>query len=266
MQGAQVLKITSTVIEACGGKGIDCQAGVGVAVQAWNMILDGVYFEQNTGTDLDLQSTLAGWCDATLIGCTFVNTSTIALGIRSRVLILGSMCGGGNECTITGTSWAQATLLGSGNFIKSGTFFWFNLGDFDSLNTTVPYSYTPTWGSLTGGAPAIGDGTLTGSWTKIGKQVTALIRLVVGASTTFGGGDWYFTLPYASASDYQLGDLLILDVAAGWYYGHASTAASSTGIMVNIPRGATAAAGLNAAFPMTWTTGDTLSINITYWV
>jgi hypothetical protein len=263
--GAQGLKITSTVVESCGGKGIDIQAGVGGAVQAWNVLLDGVYFEANTGIDLDLQSSASGWCDATLIGCTFVQSPVIALGVKSRVLIMGNPCGGGSACTITGSGWAQATLISTQNFIQSGTFAWAEISSIDSYNTTKPMAYSPAWGSG-GTQPAIGNGSLTGYYTRIGQQVTAHIRLVSGSTTTFGTGDWYFSVPFASGYSFQQGDLIILDSGGGWFYGHATTGATSTTIMVNIPRGATVAAGLNATFPMTWTVGDELSISITYWV
>lgn len=54
--------------------------------------------------------------------------------------------------------------------------------------------YTPAWTS-SGVAPAIGNGTLVGSYQQIGKTVHFRIKWVVGSTTTGGTSSWRFSLP-----------------------------------------------------------------------
>lgn len=79
------------------------------------------------------------------------------------------------------------------------------------LNTATQQSawtsYTPAWAS-TGTAPVLGNGTLFGSYSKVGRLVTAKIALSTGSTTTFGTGAYTFSLPLTAA---------IAGVAAGGF-------------------------------------------------
>jgi hypothetical protein len=55
-------------------------------------------------------------------------------------------------------------------------------------------SYTPTWNS-TGTAPSLGNGTLQGLYLQVGKLVYVLINFKAGSTTTYGTGNWQFSLP-----------------------------------------------------------------------
>jgi hypothetical protein len=55
-------------------------------------------------------------------------------------------------------------------------------------------SYTPTFGSA-GTAPAVGNGTLSGQYMKVGRSVLVSLVLTVGSTTTFGSGNLNFSLP-----------------------------------------------------------------------
>ncbi|MFF5186471.1 hypothetical protein ACFY30_22290 [Streptomyces sp. NPDC000345] len=60
-------------------------------------------------------------------------------------------------------------------------------------------TYTPTWtGSTTN--PVVGNGTLIGRYQKIGRQVVGHINLTAGSTTTFGTGNYNFTLPFTAAA------------------------------------------------------------------
>lgn len=63
-------------------------------------------------------------------------------------------------------------------------------------------SYTPTWTS-TSTAPVLGNGTLSGRYMKIGRNVLCQINLTVGSTTTFGSGNYSWSLPAAAASSGQ---------------------------------------------------------------
>lgn len=71
------------------------------------------------------------------------------------------------------------------------------------LNTATQQSawtlYTPSWTS-SGTAPSVGaGGTLVGSYAKVGRLVTVKIALTTGGSTTYGTGNYIFSLPLAAA-------------------------------------------------------------------
>ncbi|MFD5573971.1 hypothetical protein [Streptomyces cadmiisoli] len=60
-------------------------------------------------------------------------------------------------------------------------------------------SYTPVW-TASGTAPVLGNGTLSGRYMKIGRTVVAHIQLVMGSTTTYGTGDYSFSLPANTAN------------------------------------------------------------------
>ena len=57
-------------------------------------------------------------------------------------------------------------------------------------------AYTPTW-TQSGASPAIGNGTITGAYIKIGRTVLGRIEIAFGSTTNFGSGTnpWIFSLP-----------------------------------------------------------------------
>lgn len=57
---------------------------------------------------------------------------------------------------------------------------------------TETQSYTPIW---TGGSPSIGNGTLSGTYKIIGDTLYGTVYLLAGSTTTFGSGQWEFSLP-----------------------------------------------------------------------
>jgi len=64
-------------------------------------------------------------------------------------------------------------------------------------------AWSPAW-TATGTAPALGDGTLVGRFVVIGKTVFFTILLTSGASTTYGTGDYRFSLPVTALSTAQI--------------------------------------------------------------
>ena len=61
----------------------------------------------------------------------------------------------------------------------------------------IPWAgYTVAWAS-SGTQPAIGNGTLGGSWSRVGDIFFYSITLIFGTTTTSGTGAWTFSLPLA---------------------------------------------------------------------
>jgi hypothetical protein len=71
-----------------------------------------------------------------------------------------------------------------------------------STSTGLKYSadytaYTPTW-SASGTAPSLGNGTLSGSYLLVGKLCYVQVYFAAGSTTTFGTGEWTFSLPFTA--------------------------------------------------------------------
>lgn len=70
----------------------------------------------------------------------------------------------------------------------------------DALNYYDEGTYTPTWACSASTQPAIGNGTISGYYTRIGRQVSGYIDLQFGTTTTTGSANPYtFTLPFTSS-------------------------------------------------------------------
>lgn len=82
-------------------------------------------------------------------------------------------------------------------------------------------SFTPVWTS-SGTAPVIGNGSASGSFTRIGNVVQFAIAVVFGSTSTFGTGEFYFSLPVAMGSSARgiTGYSLQLDSGVAFYRGY----------------------------------------------
>lgn len=116
-------------------------------------------------------------------------------------------------------------------------------------------TYTPSW-TASGTAPAIGNGTISGSYIKAGKKVTASVNLLAGSTTTFGTGKWFFSLPTSVAVSYN-------GVAVAERYGFGF----SGGFTLSNPIFAIIANGPNEFskdYPHVWAVNDRLYLTHTY--
>jgi hypothetical protein len=60
-------------------------------------------------------------------------------------------------------------------------------------------SYTPTWTS-SGTAPVLNNGTITGRYMKFGRTVVCHINLTTGSTSTYGTGNYNWSLPFTAAN------------------------------------------------------------------
>lgn len=124
-------------------------------------------------------------------------------------------------------------------------------------------AYTPVW-STTGTAPVLGDGTLTGSYTLSGKSCTVELTFTAGSTTTFGTGQFMFTLPFPEAAgtpERANGIARLSDTGTAFYVG--VTEASSGSAQFVIYSNATANL-VQSNSPFTWASGDSLRVTMTY--
>jgi hypothetical protein len=155
-----------------------------------------------------------------------------------------------------------------------------SVGGSGSVNELKPYvlgwtaeadNYTPAWTGATSN-PAIGDGTLTGRWVKRGKTCLVNILLVAGSTTTFGSGAWSFSLPFQASYAVTTGGwgwrgvAAIYDSSAGQRFDRVAGInrdATTVSQFVAMADGTTALT-LTSAAPMTWASGDILSLQAEY--
>jgi hypothetical protein len=60
--------------------------------------------------------------------------------------------------------------------------------------------YTPVWTS-SGTAPSIGNGSITGKYSQVGDMLKGQITVTTGSTTSFGSGDYYFSIPSGLSMD-----------------------------------------------------------------
>jgi len=76
-------------------------------------------------------------------------------------------------------------------------------------------AYTPTWTS-SGTAPTLGNSTLTGSYSQVGKHVHGVILFTIGTSGVSGGtGVWRFSLPFTPAATMGVAAGIVLNNGVG---------------------------------------------------
>jgi hypothetical protein len=127
-------------------------------------------------------------------------------------------------------------------------------------------TYSPAW-TAAASNPSIGNGTLTGRYKQIGKTTFVYVKMQAGSSTTFGSGQWRFSLPVnASASANAILPTTMLDNGSFWYQGLAYTEYEGDASYV-VPvwnRGATGSLPVDATTPYTWATTDSLAFSGSY--
>ena len=127
----------------------------------------------------------------------------------------------------------------------------------------IPFqSYTPAWtGAVTD--PVIGNGILTGKYSKNGQWVDVSVYLQCGSTTTYGSGDWAISLPFIpSTSLFQNGVVKIGDSGTANILGIATTSAGGVAKFTMVTDNA--GNGVRSNVPMTWTTSDNLSVTLRY--
>lgn len=129
-------------------------------------------------------------------------------------------------------------------------------------------SYTPTWTATTAN-PAIGNGTITGRYIKIGRLVRYAWKITAGSTTTFGTGNYNVSLPLTNATNsvafYNTG----VAVHSGSVYTMSSRVLSASQVdelFVHRPITGTHTEfqAVSSTIPFTFASGDTLEVTGCY--
>lgn len=126
---------------------------------------------------------------------------------------------------------------------------------------TTPIAFAPVWTGATTN-PAIGNGTLTGYYTRDKWRVTINYVLTTGATTTYGTGNWQFSIPYTSSSNTTaVGTCMGSVGATNFYIMAAELNAGGTNILGFVSG---TAVPVSSVSPTTWIAGNTDNIQLTY--
>src|SRR5574337_239931 len=170
----------------------------------------------------------------------------LAVGANNTVLVADS-------AQSTGNKWAQIT-----NAMVDPA------AAIDVSKLAGAFStYTPTW-TGTGGTPSLGNGTIAGRYIQIGKHIWVYIVFTWGSTTTANTATtWFFTLPVTAVSTATvMGHADAFDASGPARNAGRVTIASTTTIAPSSI--AAPSANWGATSPMTWTTSDVLTMNLTY--
>jgi hypothetical protein len=150
---------------------------------------------------------------------------------------------------------------GSGQIVANGGVYLGGSGSANLLDDYEEGTWTPSFTNLT-----VGNGTVFGTYTKVGRLVTAVFGFICGSTTSVGTLGDITGLPFASANDfsgYTKVHGVVFDVGSRWFEAVAALGDGVTGVLVpSIPN---YNSGITATSPMTWTTNDTLKFTVTYY-
>jgi hypothetical protein len=203
--------------------------------------------------------------------------STIRIGTVQSVNPLSVLLGGQNGTIITPAALGilndyfplvgdTVVLVGqSVEGAQSSASSWSILGSLSSSASRRAdwTNYAIAWTSAAGPQPAIGNGTLTGRYMKIGRNTVIVeVGLIFGTTTTAGNGQWFFSAPFTGSNTSMNG-------ATGAAYIFDSGVANRACI-VNLANPATtffltqAPTTAVGSASQTWGTGDALRFTIIY--
>lgn len=134
---------------------------------------------------------------------------------------------------------------------------------FNSYSDQVK-TFSPTWSQSTGPQPSIGNGSLTGKYTRQGYLVKFEMSLTIGSTTTFGNSAsaWSFSLPVSgtqnSPQDFIAGQCFDISTTTDFIVnGQIGSGLNTLTLSRN-------GSGVRDSFPFAWAAGDTIKISITY--
>ena len=227
----------------------------------------GNEFEVPVTTCLDFQLTKVGGAGSTL--CTVVDIKDnlffsdaaiglINLGAVSCINALNVESNHFNNSHAGGTPFSGSVSTGANTYTGKNN-YQEGIGGTALGNTyNVTTAYTPAWTSDGGTQPALGNGSITGSYIRNGNSCTARITLAIGTSTTFGNGNFRFGLPFTSTD--------AKPVVGSWYGSPAGTLRAGSSVtfntnyaLINVDN-----VGFIGGASFSWASPDTVNITITY--
>lgn len=135
----------------------------------------------------------------------------------------------------------------------------------DGLPASLGYmnhsdSFTPELTAVYGTNPSVGDGTISGRYTRSGKQIHVDIELSLGAGFSGTGNNWLLSLPFNSFRR-SIGSIRIFRSGYGVKSGICIVNAASSRISLYSSDNPNPIGG---GIPWAWSEGDVISVSIDY--
>lgn len=134
----------------------------------------------------------------------------------------------------------------------------------DGGTSKGPVEYTPVWSS-TGTPVSLGDGTIYGKYALLGKMVHLYIELTMGSTTTYGTGEYRFSIPISPENRLWCLPGVAMDSGVGYedITGIVRDGTSLVVLRTLTSVGATLAV-VNSTTPITFGTADKIIVQGTY--
>lgn len=171
------------------------------------------------------------------------------------------------DITLSGSCDAQASPVGIiASYASKGNLN-FTGGKNFSFSSTIPTKFylgdakrsqAVTW-SAASVAPAIGNGTLTSNYDIVDGLCHYTISLKAGSTTTFGTGEWSFSVPFAATVS-TVGSVWALDSGTAYYIGACRIVSGGTTLACYN----NSASSFSPTVPFTWAADDELLITLAY--
>lgn len=265
----------TTIVSNCDFVNMQCRptssklllSGNRIATLGNNFVLDGVQASMTgnvvAGTielsGTTLQASVSG---NTIVGGILIDAGASSCSIGANSILSGQQITDNSGATNNAISLG-ASNSGNNGYGTAGQVMTSNgngnLPSFQLEATT--FSYAPVWSS-SGTAPVLGNGTLTGTYRKIGNMVVVNINGTFGTTTTFGTGNYFWTLPFATTVTYLVVGSCEAKIGTTFYTGSSYLANTTT--VGGVSSGQLGVWG--QLFPATWSSGDNFTITLTYWL
>jgi len=227
-------------------------------VQNGNVLIDFAYMEttlvSNCVTNfLRYDSTTK---KASVVGCRIQNGALGAIFVNGTDnLFVGNTVAGdvdipsgaSNPTVMNNTFAVGAGVTNAGNIANA---------TLDQANV----SYTPVWSSA-GTQPVLGNGRISGSYDRNGKDIHAYGQLTIGSTTTFGTGTYRFGLPFTNVGGTRMGVARLLDSGTTYYTAITLTDTGQNYVEITFNNLAQQA---QQGVPITYAVGDVIQWDVTY--
>lgn len=128
-------------------------------------------------------------------------------------------------------------------------------------------SYAAEWRAQTGPDPAIGNGTITASYRRLGTALSLKVEINSGTTSTYGVGTMAVTMPPScvarTGGGTQLGESTYQSAAGAVHPGTAYVFAGGTTIYFAVDTSPWTYADGNTNTPFTWAAGSKINLNMT---
>jgi len=173
---------------------------------------------------------------------------------------------------VTGKSGTTITLNGGTDYTLANAAITAPYYSNDQTPLGFPhwFNYTPTWSKVSGTAPVLGNGELSGRFSMNGKTVIGRFKFAIGSTSNINGaGTWTFTLPVTAditntGATFFFGAAYVEDAGIAGYSGWLRLHTASV-YTTHAPQSSGMTVGdINSTVPHGWASSDYMKGTYSY--